>query len=143
MTDEQAVEMGGEMAGMVRAEYEMTFGEWVNATKGEAVELDAFGGIAWRDPRKDEVTRLWHQVWIEQRKAFRLQEKGEQITHALEAIKANGFNGLLKCWDNGHILTQSKSGKPLSYYATTGTITGYRDTSISGLGEYIRLLREI
>lgn len=128
---------------MTNAEYEMNFGEWVNTTKGENVMLDAIGDISWSDPRKDEVTKRWHQVWIEQRKAHRLQKKNEQITHALEAIKASGFNCLLKCWDNGHILTRSKSGKPLSYYATTGTIAGYYDTPVAGLDEYIRLLRAI
>ena len=88
----------------------------------------------------DDVART---VWNEKRKGYNFQLKQEQITHALETLKANGIKAYLMCYDNQHIMARSKSGKKMSYYAGTGTIAGYRDTTIEGLDEYIRLLKTI
>ena len=128
---------------MKKEEYAMTFGQWLNNVKKENVILTVAGELSWEEPRKDEVMQRWHDIWMDQRKQYRLQEKNEQITHALEAIKAKGFQAILKNYDNGHIMARSRSGKLMSYYATTGTITGYWGTAIEGLDEFIRLLGEI
>ena len=128
---------------MTKDEYNLTFGQWAKYVRKEDIILDKFGDRWYQDKRKSEVTEKWHDVWEELRKAYRMQEKSELIIHAMETIKAKGFTALLKNWDNAHIISKSKSGKVLSYYATTGTITGYKDTTIKGLDEYIRLLNTI
>ena len=90
--------------------------------------------------RSSEVSK---QVYTAEREQFHYQQKQEQIMHALETLAANGIEAQLACFDNCHIIAKSKSGKKMSYYAGSGTITGYYGTQINGLDEYIRLLRTI
>lgn len=122
-------------------EYNMTFGQWCNATKGESLELDEYGGIFWKDKNKARCMDEYHALWMSEREGYRLKEKNEQITTALEALRAQGITCILSDYASGHIRAKNRYGVSMSYYATTGTITGYGGTPIKGLDEFIRLLK--
>lgn len=69
-------------------------------------------------------------------------EKGRLISSALEKIKNNGYVCKLLNYDNAHIQAISKSGKKMSYYACSDTITGYAGTDVQGIDWLIKLLNE-
>ena len=124
---------------MNQQQYEMTFGEWCNSTKGENLNLDEYGQIDWRDSNKQTVTDLYHDLWIAERQEYVLRNKIEKIVNALESLKKHGIECKLCNYQNAHIKAKTKHGVILSYYATTETIAGYADTSVRGLDEFIRL----
>lgn len=124
---------------MTEAEYELTFGEWCNTTKGTHLELTEFGSIDYRSKDKQSVTEQYHDLWMAERKEFTYRQKNQSITTALESLKKRGIPCELSNYQNGHIKAKSRRGIILSYYATTGTIAGYADTAVNGLDEFIRL----
>ena len=128
---------------MTSEEYKLTFLEWASKVKGENVETNKLGYAPLLTATNKAIRDRWYDAWMEEREQYRFQIKSEQISHAIEAIKANGFNPVLKNWDNAHIMATSKNGKSMSYYATTGTITGYYGTQIKGVDEFLRLLKQI
>lgn len=127
---------------MNKEQYDMTFGEWCNATQDAGLSLTEYGEIDWRDPRKAQITEQYHDLWIAERKEYMLRDKNHKITNALESLKNNGIEGILCNYQNGHIKAKTKHGTILSYYATTGTIAGYRETSVEGLDAFIDLCNE-
>lgn len=127
---------------MTKEEYELTFGQWCNKTKGMNLQLTEFGGIDWREPKKDEAMLQYHELWMAERQAYILKEKNENITNAMQSLKKEGIECVLCNYQNGHIKAKTKHGIILSYYATTETIAGYKDTDIKGLDEFIRLCRK-
>lgn len=122
-------------------EYEMSFGEWCNATKGMALTLTEYGDIYWRDDGKKEAMEQYFDLWKAERKEYTIRDKNERITHALQCLKNEGIKCRLCDYQNGHIQAITGHGIKLSYYATTGTIAGYKDTSVEGLEEFIRLCK--
>ena len=124
---------------MTDKEYNMTFGEWCNFTKGTNLTLDKCNEIAWNDPKKGAAITLYHDIWINERKSYVLKAKTRSISSALEALKKAGIKCELANYQNGHIKAKSKHGIKMSYYATTGTIAGYLGTSVEGLDEFIEL----
>ena len=124
---------------MNEEQYNMTFGEWCNATKGTNLSLNDYGEIDWRDPQKSQVTEQYHDLWKAERKEYTLRDKNRKITNALESLKKHGIESVLCNYQNGHIKAKTKHGVILSYYATTGTIAGYRDTAVEGLDAFIEL----
>ncbi|MBR1750911.1 MAG: hypothetical protein IJ740_08535 [Ruminococcus sp.] len=127
---------------MTDKEYQMTFGEWCNTTKGTSLKLTQFGEIDYTDQNKFVVTEQFHDLWEAERKEYRLREKNRKITNALENLKAEGVECVLSSYQSGHIKAKSKHGVIYSYYATTGTIAGYYGTNICGLDEFIKLCKE-
>lgn len=123
-------------------QYDMTFGEWCNSTKGTNLKLTEYGEIDWRDSQKAQATDQYHDLWIAERKEYKLREKNQKITNALESLKKEGIKCVLSNYQNGHIKAKSKHGRILSYYATTGTIAGYMDTTVEGLDSFIALCKE-
>lgn len=123
-------------------QYNMTFGEWCNATKGTNLKLTKYGEIHWEEWKKQEVTEQYHDLWMAERKEFVLRDKNEKISNALMSLKAEGIECVLSNYQNAHIKAKNRHGVIMSYYATTGTITGYRDTTVEGLDEFIRLLKK-
>jgi hypothetical protein len=124
---------------MTKDQYDMSFGEWCNHTKGTNLKLDEFGAIVWNDPNKESVTNQYHDLWMAELKAYRLQEKNDQIVSALESIRKHGIECVLCNYQNGHIKAKTKHGRVLSYYATTGTIAGYWGTPVEGLDYFIEM----
>jgi hypothetical protein len=124
---------------MNKEQFDMTFGEWCNRTKGTNLKLDTFGGIAWNEQDKESAVDQYHDLWMAERKAYLLQEKNEQIVSALESIRKHGIECVLCNYQNGHIKAKTKHGRILSYYATTGTIAGYWGTTVEGLDCFIEM----
>lgn len=127
---------------MTDAEYNMTFGEWCNATKGTALKLDKYNEIAWDEAKKEATKTLYHDAWMLERKDYTLKSKTRAISSALEALKKAGIKCELANYQNGHIKAMSIHGISMSYYATTGTIAGYSDTTIEGIDEFISLCQQ-
>ena len=127
---------------MTREEYEMTFGEWCNHTQHTDLKLNVFGDIDFRDTEKDKVTDKFYDLWTSERREYVKRIKEENITNALQSLRKEGIKCELCCYQNAHIKAMTKHGVILNYYATTGTIAGYRDTSIEGLEELIRLCKK-
>ena len=127
---------------MTEEQYNMTFFEWCNATKGTGLTLTEYGDVDYRNPMRKLVTEQYHDLWMAECKEYRLRSKNQKITSALQAIKAEGIECVLSSYQSGHIKAKSKHGVVYSFYATTGTIAGYKDTSISGLDELIKLCKE-
>lgn len=126
---------------MTDAEYKMTFGQWCNETKGATLLLDKFKEIAWNEKKKSEYTKRYHDEWMREREGYRLKDKDMKITTALESLRAQGITCILSDYASGHIRAKNRHGVSMSYYATTGTITGYGGTSVKGIDEFIRLLK--
>ena len=126
---------------MNAAGYSMSFGEWCNSTKGTALKLTKYGEIEWNDPGKSDAVAQYHDLWMAERREYTLREKNERITHALQSLKNEGIKCRLCDYQNGHIQAFTRHGIKLSYYATTGTIAGYKDTFVEGLEEFIRLCK--
>lgn len=127
---------------MTSEEYDMTFGQWCNTTKGTNLKLTEFGDIDWQEPKKSEAMSQYHELWIAERQAYVLQEKNESITNAIQSLKKEGIECVLCNYQNAHIKAKTKHGVILSYYATTETIAGYKDTTVTGLDEFIRLCKK-
>jgi len=123
------------------------FGDWLVRVVGvKNLPLTPAGEIRWNpkiDARIKELNERYHDIWVVERKDYNEHDKAMKISTALEGIKAAGFNCKLLCYDNGHIQAESKRRKKMSYYATTGTITGYSGTCIEGIDEFIKLLERI
>lgn len=126
---------------MTKEEYNMTFGEWCNATKGMSLRLDKFGDIMWDEKDKKAAMEQWHDLWQAELKAYRLEEKNLAITVALEGLKKHGIECKLCSYQNGHIRAKTAHGRILSYYATTGTIAGYGGTTVEGFDKFIELCK--
>lgn len=126
---------------MTDSQYEMTFGQWCNSVHGMNLALNDFGDIDWRDPKRREA-EMYKELWLQSRQEYVLRTKNEKIMTALQAIRKAGFWCELCNYQNGHIIAKSRHGITHSYYATTGTIAGYRDTSVNGLDEFIRVCEE-
>lgn len=127
---------------MTEEQYNMTFFEWCNATKGNGLTLTEYGDVDYRNPMRKLVTEQYHDLWMAECKEYRLRSKNQKIASALQAIKAEGIECVLSSYQSGHIKAKSKHGVVYSYYATTGTIAGYKDTNVSGLDEFIKLCKE-
>lgn len=127
---------------MTKEQYDMTFGEWCNTTKGTGLQLTEYKEIHWLEPRKQMVTDQYHDLWVAERKEFLLRDKNERITMALQSLKKEGIECVLSNYQNAHIKAKTKHGVILSYYATTGTIAGYWGTTVEGLDEFIRICKQ-
>lgn len=121
--------------------FDMTFGQWCNETKGLALALTEFGDIDYREPRRAEAVEQYHDLWIAERKEYLLRDKNEKINAALMNLRAEGIECVLSNYQNGHIKAKNRHGVVMSFYATTGTIAGYKDTNVEGLDDFIRLLK--
>ena len=126
---------------MTAEQYEMSFGQWCNRIQGMNLMLTEYGDIDWREPKNRDAEQ-YKVLWVNLRHEFSLRAKNEKIMNALQAIRKAGFDGSLCNYQNGHIKAKSKHGIVYSYYATTGTIAGYRDTCVNGLDEFIRMCEE-
>lgn len=85
----------------------------------------------------------YKNAWWDEHVAISERVKARKIIRALDAIKAAGYRCRLMCSDNAHIQAISKHGKKMSYYAGTGTITGYLNTPLEGIDDFIDLLGRI
>lgn len=130
---------------MTQAEYELTFAEWCKyIKKHDEIVLDKYGDFAMESKTsgiKEKYVKLYHEQWIFLLHDFRLREKHYKISNALESIRRNGIECTLNNWQNGCITAKTKNGRILTYYATTGTIAGYRETTMKGLETFIDLCR--
>ena len=131
---------------MTELEYEMPFAKWCKETKCEKIMLDQFGSFHWSEKRKAEITEKWHELWENERTAYRIKLKNELITNALLAIKNAGFRCRLCSYQNGHINAKSRRGTVFAFYATTGRIAGQNNGTEwgdeNGLDELLRLLEK-
>ena len=127
---------------MTDDEYILHFGEWCNSVKGMGLKLTNSGTIDFSEPKREEAKEKYWDHWINERKYFRLQKKNEEIINALISLKNQGIKCRLCSFTNGHIQAVTKGGSVLSYYVTTGTISGYWGTHINGLDELIRLCKK-
>lgn len=127
---------------MTEKEYAMSFGEWCNATQGTHLKLTPYGDIDFRDGGKHDATAQYMELWKQERQEYVLREKNQRIMTALQALRVRDIEVRLCNYQNGHIKARSAHGIIYSYYATTGTIAGYKDTSVAGLDEFIRLCEE-
>lgn len=126
---------------MTEEQYNMTFFEWCNATKLTGLILDEYGNVDYKNPMRKQVTDQYHDLWVAECKEYRLRSKNQKITSALQAIKSDGIQCVLCSYQSGHIKAKSRHGVVYSYYATTGTIAGYKGTNTEGLDEFIKLCK--
>lgn len=131
---------------MTEEEYKKTFAEWCRDVKGHKnIVLTKEGDWTYHEGVKeirDKCKELYWDEWMCLRKDFCARKKEYQITNALESIKRNGIVCKLNNWQNGCITALSKHGRTLTYYATTGTIAGYGETSVKGLEMFIALCKK-
>lgn len=123
---------------MTEREHMMSFGEWLNATKGLNVNVDTSGHIS---PRRKDLEEKYFQEYLNESRDYE-SKKHEHIAQALAALKAEGIKCKLMCQQNGHINAVTKHGIILAYYATTGTIAGYDKKTYAGLDSLIELCKE-
>lgn len=126
---------------MTDEQYSMTFFEWCNAAHCTGLILNEYGDVDYRNPLRKTVTEQYHDLWKAELKEYRLRNKNQRISSALEAIKSEGFECILSSYQSGHIKAKSRHGIVYSYYATTETIAGYKGTNVRGLDEFIKLLK--
>lgn len=126
----------------------MTEAEWINFTFDKDFPVNEFGCF---DHQKgsvkqfEEYRRLVDEhedEYFQELREFNLFEKKHKIELALEVLKNNGIRARLMNAQNGHILATSKRGIKYSYYAGTGTIAGYYNTSVFGLDWLIKLCKD-
>lgn len=92
---------------------------------------------------KIEIYRKqYYELWTSLCEEFRLRQKNEKIVSALQVLKSEGIKCKLCNATTGQINAVSSHGTTFTFYATTGTITGYRDTPLSGLEEFVRMCKE-
>lgn len=113
----------------------MCFGEWLNATKGLNVMIDEDGHIV---PRRVDLERKYFSEYLHECREYENQ-KEERISYTLEALKSEGIQCKLMSLQNGHINATTKHGVTIAYYATTGTIAGYKKRK--GLDDLIKLCK--
>lgn len=71
------------------------------------------------------------------------EKRQAETTNALQILKANGYEPVLKNWQTGQINVKSKRGVGYTYYSHTGTIVGYGYTHINGIDDLLRLLSDV
>lgn len=131
---------------MTPKEYEMSFAEWCKYVKNRSdIILDKFRDFSYSDKMfktKDECYKVYWEEWMYLCADFRLRKKHYLITNALESLRKNGIECKLNNWQNGCITAMTKNGRIMTYYATTGTIAGYGETTMSGLETFITLCKQ-
>lgn len=126
----------------------MSFAEWLNEFCGTAFTLHKDGVFDFRK-NSPEKTNLYCKLfdshlkddYFKELREYKLAKKETAIAKALETLNRNGIHATLLNHANAHIQVTSKSGVKYSYYATTGTITGYGETSVKGLNWLIKLCK--
>lgn len=129
---------------MTSFEYELTFCQWCNRTKGTEIITTSFGEYIYNPDNKklyEESKQKYYDEWMAQRKDYVLKEKEFAISNALMTLKNAGVEATLANHQNACIKARARNGRKYTYYATTGTIAGYRGTSVDGLDELIRMLK--
>lgn len=126
----------------------MSFAEWLNEFCGTTFALREDSVFDFRHNSRDK-TNLYYKLYdshlkddyFKELSEYKLAEKETAIAKALETLNRNGIQATLLNHANAHIQATSKSGVKYSYYATTGTITGYGKTSVKGLNWLIKLCK--
>lgn len=131
---------------MTPKEYEMTFAEWCKYVKKRSdivLEEDGHFSYGYKMSKiRDECYKVYYDEWMYLREDFWLRKKHYLITNALESLRKNGIECRLNNWQNGCITAMTKNGRKMTYYATTETIAGYGETTMSGLETFIALCKQ-
>lgn len=126
----------------------MTFAEWLNEYCGTNFPLKVDGRIEYKKCTSEQLTyydslydsHLWAD-YMKEIKTYNFAQKETAITNALEALHKQGVKARLLNHANAHIQAIGENGVKFSYYATSGTITGYGETPVKGVDWLIKLCK--
>ena len=126
----------------------LSFVEWLNENCETDFAINEYGSF---DHRKNscDKTAFYYKLsdshlkndYFKELKEYKLAEKEIAINKSLETLNKCGIHARLLNHANSHIQAIGKNGVKYSYYATSGTITGYGETSIKGLNWLIKLCK--
>lgn len=126
----------------------LSFAEWLNECCGTNFPIETDGHIDYKNCTYDQqtyynslfVSHLWDD-YLKELATYNLAQKETAITNALETLHKQGIKARLLNHANAHIQAIGKNGVKYSYYATSGTITGYGETPIKGIKWLIKLCK--